>query len=73
MLLVDHSDDESAAAILKADGVLLLPDILSRTPVGLDVAGTLSRGSTSIAATDTVADVLVKMRAAGWSMAKLRW
>jgi hypothetical protein len=73
MLLVEHSDDESAATVAKAAGVVALPDVMSRTPVGLNVAGTLSRASPTIGATDTVADVIEKMRAAGWPMAKLRW
>lgn len=73
LLLVEHSDDEGIAEVLAGKNVIALPDVLSRAAIGLDVAGTLSRASGAIAPTDTVADVLVKMRAAGWPMAKLRW
>jgi len=72
LLLVEHSDDDSAAAVAKADGVIALPDVMSRTPVGLAIAGTLSRSNATVVATDTVADVLEKMRPA-WPMAKLRF
>lgn len=73
ILLVEHSDDEGAAAVAKAEGVMALPDVLSNTPVGLAVAGTMSRASPSaIDASDTVVDMLAKLRPA-WPMAKVRW
>lgn len=71
VLVIEHPDDATIAALAKMPAVVALPHVLSGKPVGLAVAAAATR--LNAASTDTTYDFLEKLRAAGWPMARHEW